>query len=93
MSNPEHSQICTPVASIQACRIDVTDFASNTLTPEQFRALAAGGEMTIIVHDPERFAELLALARQAVESVKARKDEDVQEWARRLANDVGHLAD
>lgn len=93
MSNPDHSQTATPVASIPACGIDVTDFSANTLSPEELRDLAASAEMTITVHDEEKFEELLALARQAVASCKERKDEDVQEWAARLVDDVGHLTD
>jgi hypothetical protein len=38
-------------------------------------------------------ADLLALARQAAEGCEARKQEDIQTWADRLARDVGHVAD
>lgn len=38
-------------------------------------------------------AETLDLARRAVESRERRKNEDVREWAARLARDVGHLTD
>ncbi len=37
--------------------------------------------------------DLLALARQALDAIEDRKDEDVEEWARRLAADVAHLTD
>lgn len=37
--------------------------------------------------------EMLELARRAIQSCDARKDEDVQAWAERLARDVGHLTD
>ena len=35
--------------------------------------------------------ETMELARQAVQSCESRKHEDVQAWAERLAQDVGHL--
>ena len=39
--------------------------------------------------DPEYdYEELLALAREALESLEARKDEDIEEWAARIARDV-----
>ncbi len=37
--------------------------------------------------------ETLALAREAVRACEARKNDDVQAWASRLAADVGHLTD
>jgi hypothetical protein len=38
-------------------------------------------------------AELLALAERAVASCEARKNEDVNEWANRLAQDVSNATD
>jgi len=40
-----------------------------------------------------RWAEVLRLARQALASLERRKDEDVNEWARRIANDVSKAND
>lgn len=37
--------------------------------------------------------DLLALAKRVVEQQKARKDEDVQAWAERLAREVGNATD
>jgi hypothetical protein len=43
---------------------------------------------------PEHGREhLLELARKALISIDARKDEDIDEWARRLANSVCELDD
>lgn len=38
-------------------------------------------------------AELLALAKQAVQRQRERQGENVEAWAKRLAQDVGHLTD
>lgn len=46
-------------------------------------------ESTIADYEPE----MLEMAKKAVESCKARKDENIDEWAQRLANDVANAND
>lgn len=45
-------------------------------------------------HLPQQFSlEMRALAVQVLKAQDARKNEDVDEWARRLADDVAGLTD
>ena len=47
----------------------------------------------IIIDIESPSAELLALAKQVVQQQQVRRQDDIQAWAERLAQDVGNAVD